>query len=119
MLEGLHEGGFDDFDAAYLAVFRYPGPQGVRPTDLAAQLGMSKQALNYLLRELERLGYLERQPHPDDLRFKRIVLTDRGTAAVAVIREAVAEMEAAWAKELGARRFANLRDLLVELNRVV
>jgi len=119
MLEGLHEGGFDDFDAAYLAVFRYPGPQGVRPTDLAAQLGMSKQALNYLLRELERLGYLERQPHPDDLRSKRIVLTDRGTAAVAVIREAVAEMEAAWAKELGARRFANLRDLLVELNRVV
>jgi DNA-binding MarR family transcriptional regulator len=119
MLEGLHEGGFDDFDAAYLAVFRYPGPQGVRPTDLAAQLGMSKQALNYLLRELERLGYLERQPHPDDLRSKRIVLTERGTAAVAVIREAVAEMEAAWAKELGARRFANLRDLLVELNRVV
>ena len=119
MLEGLHEGGFDDFDAAYLAVFRYPGPQGVRPTDLAAQLGMSKQALNYLLRELERLGYLERQPHPDDLRSKRIVLTERGTAAIAVIREAVAEMEAAWAKELGARRFAKLRDLLVELNRVV
>src|SRR5574340_1090666 len=68
MLERLHESGFDDFDRAYFAVFRYPGPQGARPTDVAAQVGISKQALNYLLRELERLGYLEREPHPEDLR---------------------------------------------------
>src|SRR5690348_14112173 len=68
MLERLHERGFDDFDRAYFAVFRYPGPQGARPTDVAAQVGMSKQALNYLLRELERLGYLQRKPDPDDLR---------------------------------------------------
>ena len=115
MLERLRERGFDDFDRAYFAVFRYPGPQGARPTDLAAQLGISKQALNYLLRELERLGYLEREPHPDDLRSKRIVVTERGVAAVGVIREAIAEMEAAWAERLGPRRFAQLRTLLLEL----
>jgi dUTP pyrophosphatase len=51
MLEHLHERGFDDFDPAYLSVFRYPGPQGERPTDVAARLGVSKQAINYLLRE--------------------------------------------------------------------
>jgi DNA-binding MarR family transcriptional regulator len=119
MLERLHERGFDDFDPAYLTVFRYPGPQGARPTDVAAQLGISKQALNYLLRELERLGYLEREPHPDDRRSKRIVLTERGASAVGVIREAVAEVEAAWAEQLGRERFAQLRGLLLELNRVV
>ena len=119
MLEQLHERGFDDFDAAYLTVFRYPGPQGARPTDVAAQLGISKQALNYLLRELERLGYLEREPQPDDLRSKRIVLTERGVAAVGVIREAVAEVEAAWSEQLGPKRFAQLRDLLLELNQMV
>src|ERR1700746_4019950 len=68
MLERLHERGFDDFDRAYFAVFQYPGPEGARPTDVAAQVGISKQALNYLLRELERLGYLKREPHPDALR---------------------------------------------------
>ena len=115
MLERLRERGFDDFDRAYFAVFRYPGPQGARPTDVAAQVGISKQALNYLLRELERLGYLEREPHPDDLRSKRIVLTQRGIAAVGVIRDAVAEMEAAWAQRLGPKRFTQLRDLLLEL----
>ena len=115
MLERLHERGFDDFDRAYFTVFRYPGPQGARPTDVAAQVGVSKQALNYLLRELERLGYLKREPHPDDLRSKRILLTERGIRAVGVIREAVAEMEASWEQRLGAKRFALLRNLLLEL----
>src|SRR6478735_7867943 len=97
MLERLHERGFDDLDAAHLNVFQYPGPQGARPSELAGRLGVSKQALNYLLGELERTGYVERQPHPDDQRSKRIALTDRGTAAVGVIRDAVGEVEAAWA----------------------
>ena len=116
MLERLHARGFDDLDAAHMNVFQYPGPQGARPSELAAQLKMSKQALNYLLGELERSGYVERQPHPDDQRSKRIALTDRGTAAVGVIRDAVGEVEAAWADQLGAERFAELRGLLVELN---
>jgi DNA-binding MarR family transcriptional regulator len=116
MLERLHERGFDDFDPAYLTVFRYPGPQGQRPTDVAVRLGISKQALNYLLRELERLGYLEREPHPDDLRSKRIVLTPRGASAIDVIREAVGEVESVWAQRLGPERFARLRELLLELN---
>src|SRR5215218_5021543 len=118
MLERLHERGFDDFDAAYLNVFQYPGPQGTRPSELAARLGISKQALNYLLGELERLDYLERRPDPDDLRSKRIALTQRGTSAISVIREAVGEMETTWAQPPGPKRFAQLRNLLLELNRL-
>ena len=116
MLERLHERGFDDLDAAHLNVFQYPGPQGARPTELATRLRISKQALNYLLGELERLDYLERRPDPDDLRSKRVVLTRRGTSAIHVIREAVGELETAWAEKLGPERFSGLRDLLLELN---
>jgi DNA-binding MarR family transcriptional regulator len=117
MLERLHERGFDDLDAAHLNVFQYPGPQGARPTELAARLRISKQALNYLLGELERLGYLERRPDPDDLRSKRVALTSRGTSAIDVIRDAVGEVETSWAQQLGPKRFAQLRGLLLELNR--
>ena len=116
MLERLHERGFDDLDAAHLNVFQYPGPQGARPTELATRLRISKQALNYLLGELERLDYLERRPDPDDLRSKRVALTRRGIAAIRVIREAVGEVEAAWAQRLGPKRFSQLRGLLLELN---
>jgi DNA-binding MarR family transcriptional regulator len=116
MLERLHQRGFDDFDAAYLNIFQYPGPQGARPSELAARLRMTKQAVNYLLGELERLDYLERRPDPDDRRSKRVVLTRRGKAAIRVIRAGVAEMETAWAQQLGPKRFAQLRDLLLDLN---
>ena len=118
MLERLHERGFDDLDAAHLSVFQYPGPQGARPSDLAARLRVSKQAVNYLLGELERLGYLERRADPDDLRSKRIALTPRGTSAINVIREAVVDLETVWAQQLGAKRFAQLRGLLLELNQL-
>ena len=116
MLERLHERGFDDLDAAHLNVFQYPGPQGARPSELAARLRVSKQALNYMLGELERLGYLERRPDPDDLRSKRVALTTRGISAIGVIREAVAEIETTWAQQLGRRRFAQLRNLLRDLD---
>ena len=118
MLERLHERGFTDFDAAYLNVFQYPGPEGARPSELAARLRMTKQAVNYLLGELERLDYLERRPDPDDLRSKRVALTPRGTSAIGVIREAVGEAENVWAQQLGPKRFAQLRGLLLDLNQL-
>jgi DNA-binding MarR family transcriptional regulator len=116
MLERLHECGFDDLDAAHLNVFQYPGPQGARPSELAARLRISKQALNYLLGELERLGYLERRPDPEDRRSKRVDLTPRGTSAIGVIREAVGEVETTWAQQLGPERFDQLRSHLLDLN---
>lgn len=119
MLERLHEHGFDDLDAAHLNVFQYPGPQGARPSELAARLRVSKQALNYLLGELERLGYLVRRPDPEDQRSKRVALTPRGVDTIGVIREAVGEMEAVWAEQIGVERFEQLRSLLVEINQPV
>lgn len=116
MLERLHERGFDDLDMPHLNVLQYPGPHGVRPSELAAQLRVSKQALNYLLGQLERLGYLERLTDEQDMRSRRIFLTRRGHEALRAIRDAVAEVEAEWAELLGPRRFAQLRALLVELS---
>jgi DNA-binding MarR family transcriptional regulator len=116
MLERLHQAGFADFDAAYLSVFRYPGPQGARPSELARRLTMSKQAVNYLLGELERLDYLERRPDPEDQRSKRIALTSRGADAIHVIRDAVTEIETVWEALLGPQDFASLRRILLRLN---
>lgn len=116
MLAGLHAAGFTDLVAAHLSVLRYPGPQGRRPSDLAAATGMTKQATNYLLGELERLGYLVREEDPEDRRSKRIGLTARGVAAARNIRKTVRQVEADLERELGAEDFARLRQLLVELN---
>jgi DNA-binding MarR family transcriptional regulator len=116
MLERLHTEGFDDVEMAHMNLLLYPGPQGARPSELAAERGISKQAANYLLGELERLGYLERQPDAGDGRSKRIVLTDRGERAAYAIRSAVKDTERAWETQLGRDRFAQLKTLLLELN---
>jgi DNA-binding MarR family transcriptional regulator len=119
LLRALREHGFDDIDGPQLSVILWPGPEGMRPSDLAAHMRVTKQALNYLLRDLEQNGYLERHPDTDDRRARRIALTDRGRALIPVIRSAVADTEREWAAALGEQRFAQLRELLVALNAVV
>ncbi|MGO8906941.1 MAG: MarR family winged helix-turn-helix transcriptional regulator [Solirubrobacteraceae bacterium] len=116
MLAGLHERGFSDLVAAHLDVFQYPGPENQRPSDLAKHARMTKQAMNYLLGQLERLGYLTRRQDAEDQRFKRVHLTERGQSAVQAIREIVLEVEADWKQQLGPRRVAELRNLLEQLN---
>lgn len=116
MLAGLHERGYGDLIASHLSVLQYPGPENMRPSDLATRTRMTKQALNYLLGQMEGLGYLERVPDGADQRFKRIRLTQRGREASAAMREIVLEIEAEWTQKLGRRRFAELRELLTRLS---
>ena len=116
MLAGLHQRGYGDLIAPHLTVLQYPGPENMRPSDLAARTRMTKQALNYLLGQMEQLGYLTREDDETDQRFKRIRLTARGREASAAMREIVLEIEAEWTQKLGPQRFAELRDLLARLN---
>src|ERR1700749_1939625 len=106
MLEALKENGFGEIARPRCSVLRWPGPDGQRPSDLAARMKVTKQALNYLLGDLEHLGYLERHPDPDDRRSRRIALTDRGRTLVPIIRGAVSQTERDWAASLGETRFA-------------
>jgi DNA-binding MarR family transcriptional regulator len=116
MLAGLHDAGFTDLVPAHFAVLRYPGPENRRPADCAAEAGMTKQAMNYLLGQLERLGYLTRQHDREDQRSKRIHLTKRGFAAAQNIRQTVRQIETELQRELGPNQFAQLRQLLTQLN---
>ena len=116
ILREANEAGFTDLVPAHLAVLRYPGPDGRRPSELAAEVGMTKQAMNYLLGQLEQLDYIERRDDPNDLRSKRVHLTKRGTALRSVIRRAVTDIENDLEHELGTTAYAQLRKLLVRLN---
>jgi DNA-binding MarR family transcriptional regulator len=79
---------------------------------------MTKQALNYLLGQLEELGYLTRETDSNDQRSKRVRLTARGHAATEAIYEIVQEVEDEWEQQLGPRKFGQLRRLLRQLNAI-
>jgi DNA-binding MarR family transcriptional regulator len=116
IVDDLHAAGFTDLVPAHFAVMRWPGPQNRRPSDLAKEAGMTKQAMNYLLRQLEELGYLTRDDDAQDKRSKRVQLTDRGYAVAKTIRKTVRQIEREWERELGPEQFGRLRQLLAELN---
>jgi DNA-binding MarR family transcriptional regulator len=80
---------------------------------------MTKQALNYLLGQLEQLGYLTRETDSGDQRSKRIRLTPKGRAASRAIYETIQDVETEWMSQLGPRKFDQLRGLLIELNAIV
>jgi DNA-binding MarR family transcriptional regulator len=104
--------GFGDISPAHLAVFQYPSPRGMRVTALAERAGMSRQAITYLIRELEAKGYLQRHPDPSDRRATLVQLTQRGEAAIRAIRDSVTRLEHDWEHELGSARFAEFRATL-------
>ncbi len=96
----------------HIAVLQFPGPDGVRPGTLAERAGMSKQAMNQLLRSLEGLGYIVRSDTPDEGRARIVRFTKRGRAAYAKIHDILRDIEREWSAELGARDFAQLKELL-------
>src|ERR1700741_4362349 len=53
LLVSLAEHGFGDINQTHLSVFQYPPPEGVRATHLAHRASMTKQAMNYLLQQVE------------------------------------------------------------------
>jgi DNA-binding MarR family transcriptional regulator len=111
----LNAAGFEDLRVPHMAVLQFPGPDGVRPGLLAERAGMSKQAMNQLLRSLEGLGYLIRSDAPDEGRARMVRFTKRGRAAYAKIHDILRDIEREWSMVLGRKRFAELKELLLRV----
>jgi DNA-binding MarR family transcriptional regulator len=113
---GVAEAGFDDIRPAHVTLFRWPGPDGRRPTAVAADAQISKQRVNDLLRDLERAGYLELHRDPSDDRAKIIRLTDRGWGLQRTAIDQHHAVEDEWAAAVGAERWAQVRATLAEIS---
>ena len=115
IINELNAAGFEELRVPHMAVLQFPGPDGVRPGMLAERAGMSRQAMNQLLRSLEALGYLARSDAPDEGRARVVHLTKRGRAAWAKIHDILRDIEREWSSELGAKRFTELKELLLRV----
>lgn len=104
MLADLRAGGFTELDEAHLHVFQHPGPDGLRPSDLARRLRSSRQATNYLLAQLESMGYVERRRAAGDAR-RRIYVTARGRRLLASMLASVRRFERRWRRRVGPARY--------------
>jgi DNA-binding MarR family transcriptional regulator len=108
--ERLGDEGYPDIRPGHGCAFRFIEVDGSRLTQIAAKAGMTKQAVGEVVADLERLGYLERVPDPDDGRAKIIRLTARGWEAQAAALRIFAEVERRWSEVVGDDSIAALRE---------
>ncbi|MEU1477450.1 MarR family winged helix-turn-helix transcriptional regulator [Streptomyces sp. NPDC001668] len=109
--DGVVARGFEARPAWGFAFTRL-APDGATVTELAAHLGVTKQAASQLVEEIVRKGYAERRPHPGDARARLVVLTERGWACTRAAEEAAAEAVRAWVDVLGESEVRALRERL-------
>jgi DNA-binding MarR family transcriptional regulator len=116
LLKAIHEAGFPEFQDAHFAVFSFPLPDGVRPSEIARQKNTSRQAINYLLVQLEGLGYVERRTVSEGDADRRLVyMTDQGYQIADAIHACLQRLHGEWSKEVGEERFEVFVDVLKQL----
>ncbi|WP_269854811.1 MarR family winged helix-turn-helix transcriptional regulator [Streptomyces sp. RPT161] len=116
----LTELGREPLRPAHGYTFRYLAAHpGATTVDLAAHLGITKQAASKAVAELQDWGYVRRQPHPVDKRAQSLALTERGHEYVRLADRLWAEVEQRFADIIGPDRLAALdQDLRAYIDHV-
>jgi DNA-binding MarR family transcriptional regulator len=88
---------------------------GVRLTDLAQQLGMTKQALGEFVATLQEAGFLQVNRDPRDRRARLVSPTPAGERVRAAINEQITRSEREWEARVGPERWAIFREVLIAM----
>jgi DNA-binding MarR family transcriptional regulator len=86
-----------------------PAPRFSPQADVAASLGLSKQAASQLIDTLVLREYLERRIDPEDRRRMCVRLTARGRTAALAIQSAIDAIDAALAQRITADELRGMR----------
>lgn len=89
--------------------------EGLRLSELADRLGITKQSVSQLVDDLEAEGYVARTPDPTDGRAKLVVFGPRGTEALPVAWQALQATDDRVRDVLGEQGTEVLRDALEQL----
>src|ERR1700735_5135295 len=72
------DAGFGDIRPAHANVFPFVPPDGITVSELAELARVRKQTMAQAVEQLERLGYVERRPNPNDRRSQLGLLHEGG-----------------------------------------
>ncbi|GAC1403564.1 MAG: MarR family winged helix-turn-helix transcriptional regulator [Candidatus Velthaea sp.] len=116
-MDRLAAAGYPDLRPIHGLTLRVLERSGATSVELAAQLGVTKQAAGQLVEYLQLRGYVERQSHPLGGRRRLVVLSPRGRRHLDVADEIMRGVEAEWTASLDGERQRELRGTLEELVR--
>ena len=111
----LRKAGFGDIRPPHANVFPFVPPEGITVSDLAELARVRKQTMAQAVEQLERMGYVERNPNPRDRRSQLVVLTKRGASVKPVTHATAARVEERWAQLTSPEELEALRTSLLHL----
>ena len=106
VLVGLHARGYAHFSSAHTTLLSNIDLAGSTVTVAAERAGISKQAMGRLAAELEEAGYIHAVADLSDARARILHLTAEGERLVRDSFEVMAELQAGYARAIGAKAFA-------------
>ncbi len=86
--------------------------EGLKHTELAERLRVTPATITRMLQRMEKAGFVERRPDPEDQRISRVYLTEAGRGVQSALREVVRTMEAETFAGFSQEEQALLRRLL-------
>ncbi len=104
--------GHDWYLEARSSVIPFVKAEGTRQAEIVERMGLSKQAVQQLIVDLENSGILRRDTDPTDGRGKIVRFTAKGLAAQRDSQKAKRKVEAEFIATLGAADFDRLNDAL-------
>jgi DNA-binding MarR family transcriptional regulator len=108
----LNVRGHPDIRPSHSTVFANLGTGAVRVTELAQRAQVTQQAMGKMLKELERMGYIERAVDGADKRAREIRLTERGVQLVRDSQQALEEVHYYYQQKVGAEALAEMESQL-------
>jgi DNA-binding MarR family transcriptional regulator len=90
-------------------------PAGLSQAALTASMGLSKQAVQQLLDQLEDAGVLRREADPADRRARRVILTELGLRDLAAQKQVRRRLEERAREKLGKKLLGKLEKALRKL----
>lgn len=111
----LAEAGHEHLRPRHGAIMAYIAADGTRASELSERSGQHKQVVGTLIDELERLGYVIRQPDPADRRAKLVVPTELGRDQMVQAAKIISDIEARFARQVGHERFAAFKEVFAEI----
>jgi DNA-binding MarR family transcriptional regulator len=115
-VERVDAAGYSDLRPVHGMVFQALRRRGATGTELADQLGVTKQAAGQIVDDLEQRGYVRREVHPSGGRRRLVVLTEKAHEHLLVAGRVLHGLEAELANRLGDADLAGLRG---ELSRLI
>jgi DNA-binding MarR family transcriptional regulator len=104
--------GFTDLGRSDGFVFRSLADRPMTVSELANHLEITKQGAAQVIDDMERRGYVEREPDPDDRRARLVRLSGRGERALANARRFHRDYERRLARTYGPDAVRSLRTML-------